>query len=141
MAKEGRPTKYDPIFIDKVDEYLEQCQDEEDEFHRTRGEKSDSYERIIKVDLPSRDGFSQFINVHRDSLKEWSKLYPEFSAALDDIDVAQKKALINNGLAGTYNPTIAKLVLSANHGLREGTDLTSNGQEIKIGFDSSFNKQ
>jgi hypothetical protein len=140
MARTGRPTSYDPAFIDKIDEYLAQCKDIEDEFHKTRGEKSDSYERLVRVKLPSRDGFSLFINVSRDSLHQWSKDYPDFSDALDDIDRAQKIALLDNGLSGTYNPTIAKLGLSANHGMREGTDLTSNGKEIKIGFDSAFQK-
>lgn len=140
MARTGRPTIYSVELIDKVYEYLDTCVDEEDEFHRTRGEKSDSYDRIVKVELPTFEGFSIFINVNRDTLKEWVKIYPDFSAAMDDITRAQKKALINNGLSGNYNPSMAKFILSANHGLREGSDVTSNGNEIKIGFDTAFQK-
>ena len=44
----------------------------------------------------------------------------------------QKERLADNGLAGKYNPTIAKLILSANHDMREkvDTDVTSKGDKI-----------
>lgn len=128
----GRPTIYDPIFIEKVDEYLEQSQDEWDEFHKTRGINSDGYERIVKVRLPSREAFSDFIEVSLDALADWEKLYPEFGGALRKIDKEQKKRLMNEGLANNYNPTIAKLLLSANHGMREKSDqdITSKGEQI-----------
>ena len=36
------------------------------------------------------------------------------------------------GLSGDYNSTIAKLILSTNHGMREGTDITSDNKPIAI---------
>ena len=129
----GRPTKYDPIFIEKVDEYLKENQDQWTEFHKTRGVHSDSYERYVQVKLPTVEGFARYINVHKDTLYEWKGLYEEFSDSLDKIVEEQKRRLIDNGLAGTYNPVIAKLVLSANHGMAEKTeqDVTSKGEKIE----------
>lgn len=118
----GAPTIYEDNFIDKVDEYLEQSQDEWDEFHKTRGVASDGYERIVKVRLPSREGFSSFIEVSVDALADWEIKYPEFGGALRKIDKEQKQRLMNEGLANNYNPTIVKLLLSANHGMAERTD-------------------
>jgi hypothetical protein len=43
----------------------------------------------------------------------------------------EKHTLINKGLRGLYNSTIAKLILSSNHGLREGTDITTRGDKIQ----------
>lgn len=40
----------------------------------------------------------------------------------------QKRELINRGLLGTYNSTIAKLILSSNHMMTERIDQTSGGE-------------
>ena len=127
---EGRPSKYRPEFIASVDEYLAQCVDEETEFHKTRGDKSDSYDRILKVNLPMIEGFSKFLDVDVTTIYEWAKVYPEFSHALEHIKEEQKNRLLNEGLAGTYNPMIAKLILSANHDMKEKSDVTSDGKPI-----------
>lgn len=75
------------------------------------------------------------------TLSEWEEEYPEFSRALSKIDKEQKERLINNGLSGDYNSTIAKLILSANHGMAEKTeqDIKTNGKEIQ-GLAVSFIK-
>lgn len=124
--KGGRPTKYSKELISKVDEYLLQCRDEEYEFHKTRGEKSDSYEEKIKVHLPTIEDYATFINVHVDSINIWEKKHKKFSEALDKIRKEQKKRLLDKSLDGRYNPTIAKLILSANHGMHEKSVLDSN---------------
>lgn len=131
METRGRPTKYTDDMPNKADEYLAQSNDEWTEFHKTRGERSDSYERIVKVKLPSHERFAEFIGVNTTTLYEWEKEYPEFSKALVKILQEQKNRLVEEGLANNYNPTIAKLVLSSNHGMREGTDLTSGGKKIE----------
>jgi hypothetical protein len=136
----GRPTEYLQEYCDKVDEYIAERADEEYEYHKTRGEKSDSYERKIKVKLPTIEGFALFIGVSKRVLYEWEAKYPEFLHALDKIRTEQHNRLIDWGLSGDYNPTIAKLILSSNHGMREKSDVTTDGQAINVTFDSSFNK-
>lgn len=118
----GRPTEYRKEFCNKVEEYLKLNQDEWSEFHKTRGEKSDSYERVVKVKLPTREGFARFIGFSVDALADWEKEYPKFSGALGKIDAEQLERLTNEGLAGNYNPVIAKLLLSSNHGKAEKTE-------------------
>lgn len=126
----GRPPEYDSAFIDKVDVYLQENQDVWEEFHKTRGEKSDSYERIVKVKLPSREGFAKFIGYSVDALADWEVEHEEFGGALKKIDAEQKTRLINEGLAGNYNPVISKLLLSANHGMRDKADVTTNDKPM-----------
>ena len=129
----GRPTLYDHAFINKVDKYLEENQDVWDEFHKTRGSKSDTYERVVQVNLPTVERFARFIGVHKDSLYEWKGLYPEFSDALDKIVEEQKHRLMEEGLANNYNPAIAKLILSSNHGMAEKTEEKhEHSGELKI---------
>ncbi len=118
----GRPSMYDPAFCDKADEYLQTCQDSYDEFHKTRGDKSDTYERQIVVKLPSHERFAQYLKVSREVIYKWAREYPDFKEALDRITAEQKSRLMENGTAGSYNSTITKLILSANHGMNEKTE-------------------
>ena len=116
--------------VAKVDEYLAICVDEEKEFHKTRGQTSDSFERHLTVKLPTIEGFSSFLNINNSTLYEWDKKYPDFSKALEKIIKEQQKRLLDKGLSGEYNSTIAKLILSSNHGMAERKDITTKGQAI-----------
>lgn len=146
MAEVGRPSKYLEEYINKVDEYLELHQDTELEKVGLRSEKGyEKIDYILRVNLPTIEGFARFLGVNKTTLYEWEKNYEEFSNALDKIRVEQQTRLINEGLAGNYNPTIAKLILSSNHGMREktDTDITSNGKDLQpvlVKFISDENK-
>jgi hypothetical protein len=98
-----------------VDEYLTKCKDKKIGM------------RGLEVKLPKREGFAIFLRVTRQTLDNWSKEHTEFFDALSKIDLEQKERLINSGLSGAYNPTIAKLVLSANHGMVEKSETALSG--------------
>lgn len=132
MAKVGRPTEYKKEYIDKVDKYLEEHQDEEVQVVKNANSEKgyDMFVNKLKVKLPTIEGFARFIDVNKTSLYEWEKQHPEFSNALDKIRTEQHDRLINSGLSGDYNSTIAKLVLSSNHGYREKSDVTTDDEPI-----------
>jgi hypothetical protein len=132
MARTGRPTKYNSKMLKKAQEYLKNAQDVEYDWIKTDGNSSTTKEHRIKVNLPSVEGLSSHLKVDTDTIVEWGKIYPDFSVTLSEIRNEQKKRLISNGLSGEYNPLIAKLVLSANHGMKEKTDVTSNDQPISV---------
>lgn len=123
----GRPKEYKEEYIELVDIYIQGCED-------AYNEEKKEYE----VQLPTVEGFALFVGHHKDTIYEWCKEYPLFSDAIDKIKNNQLNKLINKGLSGKYNPTIAKLLLSGNHNIREKTeqDITSNGMTIQ--FDKSF---
>jgi hypothetical protein len=128
----GRPTdyKYD-YYHNLVLEYIKECVDEVTEFHKTRGEKSDSYDRIVQVKLPSIEGLCLKLGIAKDTLYAWKEKYKEFSYDIEEVLKLQAERLINNGLNGTYNPTIAKVLLTK-HGYREGQDITTNNKDLPI---------
>lgn len=127
----GRPTGYKREYVEGVYKYIASCKDTEIEFHKTRGEKSDSYDRILAVKLPTHEGFASYLNVAVKSLYTWAEAHPDFLQALEEIKAAQKEKLIAKGLSGEYNSTIAKLILSANHGMKERSDLTTDDKPIE----------
>lgn len=128
----GAPTKYTEDHIEEIERYLEACRDEDLQIVKQRNEEKgyESYDNRLVVKLPTVEGFARHIGVNKTSLYEWAKLYPNFSNALERIVDEQKERLINCGLAGTYQPVIVKLMLSSNHGMREKSDVTTDGEKL-----------
>lgn len=120
----GRPTEYNEDILKKANEYLLSCEDEEIE----RGsEERPVYS--VKVKIPTKGGLAVALGVSRETLYQWAKEKPEFSDIMERLGAEQEERLINNGLSGDYNPTIAKVLLTK-HGYREGIDQTTNDKEL-----------
>lgn len=126
----GRPPEYKATYVKKVDEYLKLRVDKVVRMLTKEVGKQKFFERKIKVQLPTIEDFAVFLGVSKVSLYTWEKENPEFLNALDKIRAEQQRRLLQSGLSGDYNSTIAKLVLSANHGMREKSDLTTNDKEF-----------
>lgn len=115
----GRPIEYKEEYTDKATEYLVKYEE--------LGDK-----------IPSIEGFADYIEVSKKSIYNWCKKNEDniriasegFLHALERIKTRQGKVLQNSGLDGTFNPTITKLMLSANHGMREKQDITTNDKDI-----------
>lgn len=96
----GRPSKYNDALQAEADSYLGRLQE-------------------LGHVVPSRAGLCCFLGIARDTSYQWEKIHPAFSGTLRAIDVMQEHLTLNGGLAGAFNPTIAKLILSNNHGYSE----------------------
>ncbi len=109
----GRPTEYDPIFVQKADEYL-----------ATTGKE--------QTHLPKIESFAIYLDVSKKTLYNWAKQHPEFLHALEKIMERQCEQLIDDGIYGgkEVNATIVKLLLQNNHGMKERTDTTTNDKEL-----------
>jgi hypothetical protein len=119
--KVGRPSKYDPRFIDEVDKYI-----------ATTGKE--------QTELPTKQGFALWIGVDDDTLDNWANakdkegnlINPEFFGALKKLMQRQAVQLINDGIYGgkEVNSTIIKLLLQNNHGMKERVDNTTNDKDL-----------
>ena len=143
FKKKGRPTKYKKQYSTKrLEEYLDSCKDGEKKIVvQENTEKGYTmYKSVPDIKLPSIEGYAIFLGIGRDSLYDWEKVNPEFAVALEKIRSLQKEKLIKHGLEGTYNSTIAKLILSTNHGMHENNDITSKGDKISTFSDDQVNR-
>lgn len=119
MPDPGRPTLYSEEMLTKAREYIESCQDKEVE----REGRGDSVIYKIQAKLPTRGGLARYLGVARSTLYEWAEQHQDFSDIMEELGSEQEDRLINNGLSGDYNPTIAKVLLTK-HGYREGIEQT-----------------
>ena|SRR3990167_3954161 len=106
----GRPSEYNEKVLQKAKEYIASCKDSSKE-----------------VNLPTLEGLSLYLKINRDTLYDWKGKYDEFSDILGEIMFEQGKRLIDKGLSGKYNSTIAKLLLSK-HGYKDQVGLSGEGE-------------
>lgn len=78
--------------------------------------------------LPTVEQLAHTLGISRDSLYERK----EFSDILERLKQVQAHLLINKGLIGDYNSTIAKLLLSSKHGYVEKTEVQRTDNPLKI---------
>lgn len=123
----GRPNKLTPELLQKAREYVASCVDNIDK---------DDNGKIVNVDvnLPKAEGLAKCLGVRRETLYDWAnkkspRYNEEFSNILSEVNNSQIERLIDRGLAGQYNPTIAKLVL-AKHGYKDQQDITTGNEKI-----------
>lgn len=130
----GQPEyKYNPKYVAKVDAYLKTRRDSEVEVVKATGKNEYvAYEQKLKVKLPTIEGFAMYLGVSRKSLYNWADNHKDFAAALEKIKFEQLQRLIDCGLEGSYNPTIAKLILSSNHDMKEKSDITSDDKPLPL---------
>ena len=104
----GRPTDYDPARTpERAQAYIDAPRSE-------------------TVRIPTLEGLAVFLNVSRSTIYEWADKYPEFSDILEQAMARQAQGLIENGLTGTYNSTITKLLLTK-HGYVDKQEITGAG--------------
>lgn len=128
----GRPTDYSSDLLEKAQEYLALCQDEEVQVVKLSNEEKGyvSYENKLKVKLPSIEGLARFLGIARSSVYLYAEQHQEFSDILEDIKAEQAQRLINNGLSGDYNSTISKLILTK-HGYSDKQEITgADGKDL-----------
>lgn len=116
--------------ISAVDEYLKTCTDKEEEFHKTRGKTSNTYDRRVVVNIPSEHSFCKFVGMDRNTLNTYISQYPEFRKKFYEIREEQKERLIQKSLSGEYSALMAKFILSSTHGMTDRVDITSKGAPI-----------
>lgn len=118
----ARPIEYNQEYVENTKRYLESCID-------IPADKESDIKASVKI--PTIEGLAVYLEINRDTIYDWEKKYDEFSVIISRLRGEQADRLINNGLSGTYNSTIAKVLLTK-HGYREGIDQTTNDKDLPI---------
>ncbi len=128
----GRPTKYSEEVLEQAREYIASCVDKVTKYQV--GEDKDgnpTYGFKCEVRMPTAEGLASHLGVSRKTLYNWADKNEEFLHILEAINQEQVKRLIDKGLSGDYNSTIAKLVL-ARHGYKDESRVEDEGAKKQI---------
>jgi hypothetical protein len=137
----ARTTDYKKKYLQSVDDYLSSRQDSEENFLiKVTSKGTKEYIPKLVVKLPTIEGFAEFIGVSRKTVYNWAKADTYFAQGLERIKNEQLRRLVDEGLANNYNPTIAKLILSHNHGMKERWDGTSDDEPLTHFNDEQIDK-
>jgi len=101
--REGRPSKYKPEYIDAILEYFSVEPYEEKTKRVASQGKQIEIDYTDANDMPTFAGFACSIEVHRGTLHEWCRDYPEFYNAYKRAGELQENFLVINGLKSTIN--------------------------------------
>ena len=109
MATMGRPTKYTGNTCKRARHYLANHLE---------------YDDLV----PSIAGLACALDVTRETVREWASEEgkEDFSAIVGKIMASQEKKLLNGGLSGGHNASIAKLMLSK-HGYSDKSEVQQTG--------------
>jgi len=109
----GRPTKYNPDVFNKIEVYLGSCGREQ-------------------TSLPTVEGLAQYLGITSETIRQWSKEYPEFSSTIKGLVDKQKQQLMDDGMYGgkEVNAAMAIFLLKANHNMSDG-----NMRALKVSGD------
>lgn len=118
----SRPVEYSQEYVENTKNYLESCID-------TPADRESDIKASVKI--PTIEGLAVYLGINKDTVYDWEKKYDEFSVVISKLRGQQADRLINNGLSGSYNSTIAKVLLTK-HGYREGIDQTTNDKDLPI---------
>ena len=98
----GRPTKYNEVILEAVEQYLKQAVPE-------------------NMEIATVEGLALYLGLSKNTLYEWAKEYKKFSDALEKLRDIQKQQLIKTGVFGgkEINSNIIMLLLKVNHDMIE----------------------
>ncbi len=102
----ARPTVYNEGTVAKVESYLASCE--------------------LDGKLPTVEGLSLALDVTRKTVQNWAndENKPEFLRIFDRVKAEQAEKLLQKGLTGDYNATMAKMMLT-HHGYVERSQVDS----------------
>ena len=114
----GRPSLYSPELLEKAREYVD---------NPPQADRTESGTFKDGEVLHSVVGLALHLGISRETVYDWSSHddKPEFSDIVKRVNQLQEQALVSHGLAGTYNPTIAKLLLGK-HGYSDKVESTNS---------------
>ena len=126
----GAPERYLPEYAAlKLEEYLTFCEKGNEP---TLIPTESSYIVMQNARMPSLIGYARYLGFPRQTLEHWVTQHPDFARALDLLKDVQQEFLVNNGLSGRYNATLAKLMLGVNHGIFERKEVDSTHKLLGI---------
>lgn len=122
--KAGQPTKYKPEYCQQLIDYfsIDPTKITEDEtISSVDGDKLIA--RRMPQRMPWLEGFARKIGVHRNTLRDWCDLHPEFAEAYETAKDLQREFIVDVALSGAAPASFAIFTMKNVCGWRDERDL------------------
>ena len=132
--KQGRPTKYNPIYCEQLIDYFSiNPVLPRDMTITTKDGVSKDFVREEAAPIPFITGFCRLIGISRPTFHEWVKAYPNFSNAYNEIKELQKEFIIVNAMRGNHNALFSIFTLKNIAGWRDKKEITGkDGGNLEV---------
>lgn len=124
LNKGGQPTKYKPEYCQQLIDYfsIDPTKITEDEtVSSVDGDKLIA--RRMPQRMPWLEGFARKIGVHRNTLRDWCDLHPEFAEAYETAKDLQREFIVDVALSGAAPASFAIFTMKNVCGWRDERDL------------------
>lgn len=123
--KTGRPSSYDPKYCDELIKFFSVEHFEEKVVARVTGKNDYEKEEFKEIanKIPFINAFARKIGVSHDTLYEWARVHPEFSASMSRAKDLQAEMIVSNALKGLYQPHFAFFAMKNMHGWKDKTEI------------------
>jgi hypothetical protein len=127
----GAPSKYDPKYCKMIKDFFnKKCYESQILIKAYKDGSTEEKHVEIPCDLPLFEKFAKKIKVHRETLLNWTKQYPEFFDAYKEAKDSQSEILITNGLRNNYAQPFAIFAAKNVIGWKDRQDITSDNKPL-----------
>lgn len=128
---EGRPSKYDPSYCQKMIDYFKIPFFENKLIKKVTKKKGKDGKEVEEVNHYEEvatsprfiRGFAESIGVSHVTVVEWSKIHPEFSNAYNEAKELQSEHIVTCAIKGLYNAPFSIFTMKNVAGWRDSLDV------------------
>lgn len=126
----GAPSFYKPEYCQKIIEFFDvpPVREIPETWYNPDGSVKRESMKLVANPPPHIGGFARSIGVSKTAVYDWARKYPEFAYSVAHAHDMRRAMIIDNALAGLYNPLFAKLAAANMFGWHDRQDVNHTGE-------------
>lgn len=126
----GAPTSYREEYCDQLYKYfdVEPFREIPEIWYNPDGSIKRESVKLVANPPPHIGGFARSIGVSKSVIYDWAKIHPNFAYSMLHARDMRRCMIIDNALAGLYNPIFAKLAAANLFGWHDRQDVNHTGE-------------
>lgn len=130
LTQMGRPSTYKPEYAQMLIEYFDvpPVREIPETWYNPDGSVKRESMKLVANPPAHIGGFARKLGVSKMAVYEWARKYPDFGYAMIHARDMRRAMIIDNALAGLYNPLFAKLAAANLFGWHDRQDVNHTGE-------------
>lgn len=126
----GAPTDYKPEYCEELIKFftVQSYREIPETWYNPDGSVKRESFKLVANPPPHIGQFARSIGVAKSTVYDWARKYPDFGYSLVHAHDIRRAMIIDNALAGLYNPLFAKLAAANMFGWHDRQDVNHTGE-------------